>query len=100
MRKILIKGIPFLAGILALLAFVPWLLGIPGVRGTDFARGWEIGFISLTGYLAAYFVVLGLKLLLWLFRLGIDMRLIDGIAWIALVLLVVAQAVAWFLILD
>jgi hypothetical protein len=100
MRKILIKGMPFLAAILALLAFVPWVLGIPGVRGTDFARGWEIGFISLTGYLAAYFVVLMLKLLRRLFRLGVGARLTDAIAWIALVLLVGAQAVAWRLILG
>lgn len=100
MRRILTKGLPFLAAILALLAFVPWVLGIPGVRGTDFARGWEIGFISLTGYLAAYFVVLVLKLLRRLFRLDINPRLTDGIAWVALVLLVMAQVVAWLLILG
>jgi len=39
-----------------ILAFVPWLMGIPGVQG-DYAIGWLVGYRVLTIYPIAWFAL-------------------------------------------
>jgi len=66
--------------------------------GSDYARGWTIGYFSLIAYAVAYAV---LALLGWFARRGqlaSGAQLAGRLAWVALAAFVVAQLWAWVLI--
>jgi len=95
----LIRLVPRLVAMLAALAIIPWVLGVPGVAGSDYARGWTIGYFSLIAYVVAYAV---LALLGWFARRGqltSGVQLARRLAWVALATFMVAQLWAWMLIL-
>jgi hypothetical protein len=43
--------------VLALLLYVPWILGVPGTPSADYATGWYIGFYTLTFFIALYAIL-------------------------------------------
>lgn len=96
-----INAVPTLAALLAALALLPWLMGIPGVGGSNFALGWTIGLYAILIYLCVF---AALRLLLFLTRMAwfntFPPSVPGVLMWSAFALFVLAQCVAWWLILK
>jgi len=54
--------VPAVGALAAVLAIVPWGLGIPGHADATYADGWWRGALAILGYLTVY----GLACILWL----------------------------------
>ena len=91
--------IPAIMAVLCLIAFLPWTLGIPGVEN-DYARGWTIGYYAIIWYLFAYLVVGILGLLARYGKLALPRRWLDFAGMALVAAFVIAQIVAWPLILS
>lgn len=94
----ILRAIPPLLALLCLIAVVPWLLGVPGVDN-DYARGWTIGLNAILFYLAFFVATLVLSLVARLAQTPIQPRWIDWLRLAGVAAFVIAQAVAWPLIL-
>jgi hypothetical protein len=95
----MITILPATAALLAALAIVPWGLGVPGVAGTRYGLGWAIGFYALVFYLSVYGCWFAIRLVLRVARSRVP-RWLDWIMLGALAGLVLAQIVAWVLMLG
>ena len=92
------NAVPLVVAILCVLAFLPWLMGVPGVRGNAYARGWEIGLQAIMIYPTVFVVLRILEALAgygWLWFSPSPFRML---IWLALAAFVVAQVTAWSLI--
>ena len=96
---ILITFLPAAVALVAAVAIVPWGLGAPGVEGTRYGLGWTIGFYALVFYLSVYGCWYAVRLVLRMARRQVP-RWLDWIMLGALAGRVVAQLVAWGLILG
>jgi hypothetical protein len=95
----LIRLAPRLAALLAALAIIPWVLGVPGVANSDYARGWTLGFFSLFAYVGATALLAFLGWLAGRGRMPFRAQLAERLLWFALGAFAVAQLWAWFHIL-
>lgn len=94
-----LKILPNALAVLCLVALVPWALGVPGTDN-DYARGWSIGFYAIVWYLAAFAVLLALGLAARFGWLPIPQDWLDYLRLAAALAFVVAQIIAWPLILG
>jgi len=95
---IVVRILPTFVAALCALAFLPWLMGVPGTDN-DYARGWTIGFFALVYYLCLYILVMILKLVARMGWLPLRARWLDQMLLAAVAGFVVAQIVAFTLIL-
>jgi hypothetical protein len=94
-----LRILPAALAVLCLIAFIPWTLGIPGTQN-DYARGWTIGYFAICWYLLAFAVLRALDLLAKYSKLPISRRLIHILGLVAVAGFIIAQIVAWPLILS
>ena len=82
-----------IAAAICLFLLLPWSLGVPGMDGTPYARGWFIGFTAILSFPAvAVLLAIGAYFApenLWIARLRVA----------ALAALAAMQAVAWWILL-
>lgn len=94
----LLNLLPAMAAILAVVAIPLWILGVPGVRENDYARGWGIGLQAILAYPVIF---VGLVLFRWIVRKWVPASAgaLDVLIWAAFFAFVIAQTFAWYLIL-
>lgn len=93
----ILRIIPRLLAVLCLLALLPWTLGIPGTDNA-YARGWSIGLYAIILYLVFFSATVLLGLLRrWL---PVPTTTLDYLRLAAVAAFVVAQLIAWPLILS
>ena len=95
---VIVRILPTVLAVICALAFLPWMLGVPGTDN-DYAKGWTIGFYALLYYLCLYIVVLALKLAARLGWLPLRSPWLDQLLLAAVAGFVVAQIVAFSFIL-
>lgn len=94
----IVRHLPTAVAVLCVLAWMPWIMGVPGQAGSDYARGWEIGLYAILAY---PMVILGLALIrLALRAFGFtDLTLLDTLRFLALAAFAAAQFSAWSILL-
>ncbi|WP_375451416.1 hypothetical protein [uncultured Devosia sp.] len=100
MAALVANYLPGALAALCLLAFIPWILGIPGIGGTPYFYGWTLGLYAIAVYLLVFLVLLVCRLLLGIGWLPGPAAWIDWTTWIATAGLLLAQGIAWLLILQ
>ena len=95
---IVVRILPAVVAALCALAFLPWLMGVPGTDN-DYAKGWTIGFFALVYYLCLYILVMILKLVARMGWLPLRAQWLDQLLLAAVAGFVVAQIVAFSFIL-
>lgn len=91
-------ALPFLAAILAALAVVPWIMGIPSSHGTNYSRGWEIGLYALVFYPVAFAGFRSLERLARAGWLSTNVAPFRALVWTAFTIFLAAMLWAWWLI--
>lgn len=94
------NAIPFLMALLSVVAFVPWILAIPGSTGSSYSRGWEIGLYAIVFYPVVYALIGSLEQLAKRGWLGRSAGVFRALVWMALAAFVAAQATAWSMMLS
>ena len=94
-----LRILPAALAVICLIAFIPWTLGIPGTEN-DYARGWTIGYYAICWYLIAFALLRALDLLAKYSKLPISRQLVQMLGLVAVAGFVIAQLVAWSLILS
>ncbi|HEY8578163.1 MAG TPA: hypothetical protein VIL88_17690 [Devosia sp.] len=93
----ILRIVPRLLAVLCLLALLPWTLGIPGTDNA-YARGWSIGFYAIILYLVFFSATVLLRSLRrWL---PVPTTTLDYLRFAAVAAFMVAQFIAWPLILS
>lgn len=98
MAKIL-RILPAAVALLCLIAFIPWTLGVPGTEN-NYARGWSIGYYAICWYLIAFAVLRALDLVAKHSKLPISRQLVHTLGLVSVTGFIIAQLVAWPLILS
>ena len=93
-----VRHLSTVVAVLCVLAWMPWILGVPGQMGNDYARGWMIGLVAVLVY---PIVILGIALLGVVLRAfgRTDPALPDALRGLALAAFFATQALAWSILL-
>lgn len=89
-----VRHLTTVVAVLCVLAWMPWVMGVPGDSDNDYARGWAIGLYSILAYPAAILAVAALSLALRLFGVS-DATLPNALRFLALAAFLAAQVLAW-----
>ena len=98
--KTILGSVPHILLALALLLYMPWMLGIPGTPTADYADGWYIGFYSLSVFIAVYAILGVLGLVVRLGWLPIPFGWIRTALWCGAATFVLAMTIALVAVLN
>lgn len=98
--RLVIWMIPAIGAVVAVLAIVPWGLGIPGTSDAAYADGWWRGVAAILGYLSAYGVACILWIVAKVFRLPPLATLAHLLVWIALLIAAATLYIAFRMMLE